>query len=149
MTPCPCPTCHGLGAVIRVRRCSNGTIRRRHECNCCRHRWTTHQGERPVNGGRKPGTRHSRDLRPDEVLAILNASGSIRAIARQVGRSHYAVAAVLRGDTHAHLFPEIPRRQGLSCLQCQHWAGRCGLGFPDPKEEGPSAAAWCNSYEPR
>ncbi len=145
----PCPTCYARSAVIRVRHCSNGTIRRRLECSCCGHRWTTHQGERPRNGGRRAGTWHSRDLRPDEVLAILNASGSIRSIARQVGRSAPAVADVLAGRTHTHVSPDLPRRQGLTCLQCQHWTGRCRMGFPDPEEEGPQAAAWCNSYDDR
>ena len=144
----PCPTCHGPSAVIRVRRCSNGAVRRRLECRECAHRWTTHQGERPRNGGRKAGIPNSRDLKPDEVRCILESGGSIRSIAKRLGRSAPAVADVLAGRTHADMFTEIPRRQGLSCLQSQHCTGRCGMGFPDPMEDGPGAAQWCNCYAP-
>ena len=146
----PCPACHNPGSVIETRRCSNGTRRRRHECQTCHHRWTSHDGEPPGHrGGRRPGSRNVRSpLSPAEVEAILRSGDSIRRLARQLGRSRPAVAAVLQGQTHAELFPELPRRQALNCLQCQHWAGRCGLGFPDPLEEGLQAASWCNSYEP-
>jgi Predicted transcriptional regulator, consists of a Zn-ribbon and ATP-cone domains len=144
----PCPECHELGQVIESRRCPNGSRRRRLECSCG-HRWTAYQGDPPPPSRLPPprhGSHHPRALRPDEVRRILEASGSIRSISRQVGRSQPAVAAVLRGEMHADVCPELPRRASLSCLQCQHWTGRCGLGFPDPDEEGPSAASWCNSY---
>ena len=144
----PCPKCLSRSAVIETRHCSNGTIRRRHECKHCRSRWTTHEGEPPGHrGGRRRGSRNvRRPLSAAEVELILTSTGSISAVARQLGRSRPAVAAVLQGRSHADLFPALPRRQSLSCLQCQHWTGRCGLGFPDPLDEGPSAAEWCNSY---
>ena len=147
----PCPECHCSSEVLKTSRCSNGTRRRRHECSSCRHRWTTHDGEPPGHrGGRRPGTGSSyRRLVPEEVRRILEADGSLRQIARQVGRSVPTVAAVVSGQRYAEWCPELPRRVSLSCLQCQHWAGRCRLGFPDPDEEGPSAAAWCNSYDER
>jgi rubredoxin len=140
----------GPGPVRRTERCSNGAIRRRHQCQSCGYRWTTHEGEPPGRRGGWPagaswGDR-PRNLSTAEVELILTSQGSIRQIARAIGRSHPAVAAVLTGRTHADLFPELPRRQVLSCLQCRHWSGRCGLGFPDPEIEGPAFAVDCGTF---
>ena len=147
-----CPECLGPGPVRRTERCSNGAIRRRHQCQSCGYRWTTHEGEPPGRRGGWPagaswGDR-PRNLSAAEVKCILTSEGSIRQIARAVGRSHPAVAAVVMGRTHADLFPHLPRRTSASCLQCGHWRGRCNLGFPDPLEEGPGFAADCSSYLP-
>ena len=35
-----------------------------------------------------------------------------------------------------------------SCLECQHWQSRCGMGFPDPLEEGPKFANECLVFLP-
>ena len=145
----PCPACHNPGSVLETRRCSNGTRRRRHECQTCRHRWTSHDGEPPGHrGGRRLGSRNVRSpLSPAEVEAILRSGDSIRRLARHLGRSRPAVAAVLEGRTHADLYPELPRRQSQSCYNCQHCtSNRCTLDFPDFRDEGPSAATYCNSY---
>ena len=144
----PCPECQCTSEVLKTSRCSNGTRRRRHECQVCRHRWTTHEGEPPGHrGGRRPGTTSSyRRLVPEEVRRILEADGSYRQIARQVGRSVPTVAAVVTGQRYAELFPELPRRQVLSCLQCIHWIGRCGMGFPDPLEESLAFARECACF---
>ena len=145
----PCPECRCTSEVLKTSRCSNGTRRRRHECTSCRHRWTTHDGEPPGHrGGRRPGTGTSyRRLCPEEVQRILEADGSLRQIARQLGRSHPTVAAVISGQRYANWCPDLPRRQSLSCLQCQHWDDRCTMGFPDPEEDGPGAAQWCSTYQ--
>lgn len=38
----------------------------------------------------------------------------------------------------------------VTCEQCTHWAGRCGLGFPDPEEEeGIGFAQECVSFMER
>lgn len=147
----PCPECQCTSEVLKTSRCSNGTRRRRHECRACGHRWTTHDGEPPGHrGGRRPGTSSSyQRLCPEEVRRILEADGSLRQIARQVGRSLPTVAAVISGQRYTEWHPDLPRRVSLSCSQCKHWQNRCGLGFPDPEEEGLQAATWCNSYSSR
>lgn len=82
-----------------------------------------------------------------EVRRILQASGSATEIARRMGRSHPTVLAILVGRLHADVAPELPRRVSRSCLQCRHWLDRsCGLGFPDPEDEGPQFASDCSSY---
>lgn len=146
-----CPECLGSTLVIKgsVKRCSNGSMRRRRKCKSCGYRWTFHEGEPPGHrGGFPKGQKHSfKPLSIEEVRLILIHDGSIGSIARQLGRSHPAVSAVIRGRTHADLFPDLPRRlTDLSCLSCDHWRGCCGLGFPDPEEDGLQAANSCNSY---
>jgi hypothetical protein len=88
---------------------------------------------------------------PDEVRLILTSPLSSPCLARQLGCSKQAICAVRRGRSHASVWPELPRRLsqgGATCLDCQHWArGSCGLGLPDPIEEGPSFAQDCSLFE--
>jgi hypothetical protein len=91
-------------------------------------------------------------LTPDEVRLILTSSLGSPALAQQLGCSKQAVCAVRRGRSHASVWPELPRRSaasgGPTCLECQHWArGACGLGLPDPIEEGPGFAEDCSLFE--
>jgi hypothetical protein len=146
--PDRCPDCLCAAKVIRSSLCSNGSRRRRYECQSCATRWTTHEGDPPGHRGGLPvGFRiNAPCLHAEEVRLILTAKGSISQIARQIGRSRPAVSAVLGGKTHSRLFPELPRRTSLSCFNCIQWSGRCRLGFPDPEEDGPQAAAWCIRY---
>ena len=146
---CPRPQCRANAFVLSTRLCSNGAKRRRLECNDCGHRWTLHDGEPPGHrGGLLPGqTVSQRRVTEAEVRRILQAKGSAREIARELGRSHPTVLGVLTGRLHVGLAPELPRRTVRSCLQCRHWLGRnCGLGFPDPEDEGPSFAVDCVSW---
>lgn len=47
----------------------------------------------------------------------------------------------------ARVLPE-PEAGAPSCTNCTHWDGKCGMGFPDPLEEGPGFAADCSLYAP-
>lgn len=147
----PCPECHcDKGVIMDTRRCHNGSIRRRLVCKACWHRWTTHEGEPPGHAGGMPAGRRSkaaRQLSDDEVRQILTIGGSTREISRQVRRSWDVVDAVLRGERYADVHPDLPRRAAaISCRQCDHWSGKCGLGFPDPQEEGLWFASECSSF---
>ena len=140
----PCPECGGKGWTISSQPCkSNGTRRRRYACRACGHRWTTHDGPppEPYCGGQR--------LSPEEVRHILCSTASLRQLSRELGRAIPTVSDAAQGRTYSHLFPDLPRRGGLSCLHCKHWRGECGRGFPDPEEDGLQAASWCNSYQPR
>lgn len=80
---------------------------------------------------------------------MLLHTGSIRAIAAEIGRSRATIHAILTGRTHGHLFPDLPRRnsqRSLSCHRCSHWRGRCRLGLPDPDVEGPGFANDCSTF---
>jgi hypothetical protein len=151
-----CVSCESMNTkVIESRVCLNGTRRQRVWCRDCEHRWTVWRGEQPSpgrvpyaqggNGGNKPA------LSEDDVRLVLTSELSSRQLGRQLGRSKEAIAAIRRGTIHQNTCPEIPRwkvqRGGPSCQDCQHWVGeRCGMGFPDPIEEGPGFAADCSLF---
>lgn len=155
-----CPSCKSSHTrVIETRALKDGGRRRRHHCHVCEHRWTTWIGELPRHGRRpdaRPGHRTKPPLTEDDVRLVLTSPLSSVKLARQLGRSKETIAAIRRGVLHANTLPELPRRQpmrrpgdGPSCRNCAHWAGdSCGMGFPDPIEEGPAFAADCSLYEP-
>jgi len=115
--PTECPRCHGHSfrtADSRLNR--DGRRRRRYRCHSCDYRWTVWEDERSQS---PPKKRQRRPLNPDEVRLILLSPLSSCSLARQLGCSHEAVCSVRRGDTHAGLWPEIPRqraRTGPSCV---------------------------------
>ena len=154
-----CPSCSSSHTrVIESRVLYNGARRRRYHCHSCAHRWTAWNGDRPLpgrrpaarggNGGNKP------PLTEDQVRLVLTSDLSAVKLARQLGRSSEAIAAIRRGTLHQYTLPEIPRwparRRTLSCHGCNHWRdGRCGMGFPDPIDDGPGFAEDCAVYQPR
>jgi hypothetical protein len=155
-----CPSCSSSHTrVIETRKLNNGGRRRRHHCHVCFHRWTTWACERPPQGrlpNARKGYRTKPPLTEDEVRLVLTSPLSSNKLARELGRSKEAIAAIRRGTLHARTLPDLPRRQamrrpssGPSCHACEHWRNdRCGMGFPDPLEEGPAFAADCSLYEP-
>lgn len=137
-----CPECSSERIdLVSSRRTITGGQRRRWRCLDCRHRWTVYEGERPDRQLRS-------QLPPEQVRQILLSTASDSALARRFKRSHTSIANLRTGRTYADLWPEIPRRPpSRSCRDCQHWRGnRCGLGFPDPIEEGLRFAADCESF---
>jgi transposase-like protein len=151
--PTECPSCHGNSfrtADTRLNR--DGRRRRRYRCHSCEHRWTVWEGERSQS---PPKKKQRRPLSPDEVRLILLSALSSCSLARQLGCSHEAVCSVRRGDTHAGLWPEIPRqraRTGPSCFDCSRWRGGsnpCKDEVPDAKASNPGFAVDCELYAPR
>lgn len=154
-----CPGCSSSHTrVILTRLCGNGTRRRRHQCHDCGHRWTTWLGDRPPpsrppvarggNGGNKP------PLTEADVRLVLTSELSSVKLARQLGRSREAIAAIRRGTIHRDTCPELPRRavqhRTISCHDCLHWSHDCcGMEFPDPINEGPGFAVDCAVFQPR
>jgi len=92
-------------------------------------------------------------------------------IAKQLGCSAWTVAMIRYGDRYADVLPDIPRweRQPakrsdphpISCWTCIHCqpitirtsrhagnkvVARCGLGLPDPIEEGARFARFCAAF---
>jgi transposase-like protein len=155
-----CPSCSSSHTrVIETRTLHNGGRRRRHHCHFCQHRWTTWLGERPPQGrvpNARPGRRTQPPLTEEQVRLVLTSPLSSGKLARELGRSKEAINGIRRGAFHAKTLPELPRRQAkrraipeLSCHACAHWrSSECGMGFPDPIEEGPAFAADCSLYEP-
>jgi hypothetical protein len=145
------PACgHNNSFIIETRWRKDGLVRRRHECCVCQARWTVFGPERrPEREKRKPGKPHLL-LTLEQVYRILTERhrGDTE-LAAELGVTRQAVNQVRIGKSWRSAFPELPRkRQWVSCLDCKHWEhGECGLGFPDPEEEGPEFAADCDLYE--
>jgi hypothetical protein len=166
-----CPCCQSPAKVIETRvAASNGTRRRRLRCtqaDSCGHRWTIWDGPRPPKNaghmrarelGRLCGGRACPDGVPagvgeDLVRLLLNRRDlSHSAASRQHGVSRETVRQVRLGILHATLCPELPRWKSpseITCRACSHWSGdRCGMGLPDPLEEGVAFASDCALFKP-
>ena len=80
-----------------------------------------------------------------EILCSYHVSH--KEMARRLGRSHQTIAQIRLGQVYGHRLPELPRWvSGRTCEQCLHWAGACGLGFPDPLEESLAFAQECACF---
>ncbi len=156
--PTECPSCHGHSfRTVDTRPNRDGRRRRRYRCHNCEYRWTTWEGERDQSIKK----RQRRPLSPGEVRQILLSSLSSWILAKQLNCSHEAVCAVRRGDTHAGLWPEIPRQRvnvaqsrltGPSCLDCSRWRGGinpCKEEVPDASVRNLGFAADCELFDPR
>lgn len=86
-------------------------------------------------------------LSEEQVVEVLRCTGSLRALAARFGVNPSTLSLIRRGQTHANVAPHIPRWSGaLRCENCIHWCGVCGLGFPDPSEEGTAFARECSAF---
>ena len=125
-----------------------GTVYRRLQCLGCGERRTVYDAEPPNHD--KPRGKKNTPLTPDQVRRILTSSGTMTAIAKEVGTSRQVVANVRRGDRHRNICPEDPRpldrarpeNQGV----CVHWRGYCGLELPDAIEEGREFCGFCPAH---
>jgi hypothetical protein len=80
-----------------------------------------------------------------DVLISLHVSH--KEMGRRYRRSHQSIVQLRLGQVQAHRLPELPRwSASRTCEQCQHWAGRCDLGFPDPVEESTAFARECACF---
>jgi len=155
-----CPQCGDeLSHVVESRLMASGDRRRRRQCDLCRHRWST--TEVCTNGQSKPRRRvRSPGITIDQIRLILTRLDvDPTAMAAEIGCTPEAVRLVRIGRIHAKVLPELPRERprgtrqapapvtGPSCERCQNWSiDHCGMGFPDPLEEGLGFAADCHLY---
>jgi hypothetical protein len=150
-----CPECSSTDTAVIESRIMPYGRRQRVLCRGCSHRWTHRVGD--PQQVRTHARRDAGALTEDEVRLVLTSPLSGAKLARELGRSKEAINAIRRGTFHAKTLPELPRRQAkrrvvpeLSCHVCAHWrSSECGMGFPDPIEEGPAFAADCSLYEAR
>lgn len=150
-----CPQCQSPAYVLRSRRHSNGSRTRRYQCTDlqCRYRWNVCDGVQPKRARAMPGGRES--LTADQVRVILERRElSLRQLSVMFDRSRQAISNVRTGRSYTDLVPDIPRwavgEAQRTCLVCHHWRdGSCFYGFPDPIEEGPGFARYCDEYQRR
>lgn len=145
------PVCEHNNRFIRETRTrTDGLIRRRWECSDCGERWTVLGPDRkkPRRRG-KPGKAHPKLSREHVRRALTDRQASDVALAAELGVSRQAIQQVRAGKTWTKAFPNLPRRpKWRDCTGCQHWSSSgCGMGFPDPLDEGTGFAADCNFYE--
>ena len=159
-----CPVCGGPAQIRESRLASNGTRRRRLACisPSCGHRWSFWDGPRPpkiagalgakkrgTHGGRQPNQR----LNEEHVRLILTRTDlNHKAAAEATGVTHEAVRQIRLGNLHRRTLPELPRwnvTTAITCESCRFWSGdACGMGLPDPEEEGLGFAADCALFNP-
>lgn len=165
-----CPRCQGPAKVIESRTAANNGTRRRRLCcdrQHCGHRWTDWDGPRPPrNIGRKRAKKlgqlsdgrtrldeKSAGIGEDMVRLLLTHRDLNHAAAsRQFGVGRETVRQVRLGILHGSLCPDLPRwksRTKITCRACSHWSGNhCGMGLPDPEEEGVTFASDCALFKP-
>jgi transposase-like protein len=144
------PVCEHNNRFVRESRPRlDGLVRRRWQCNDCGERWTTIGPDRKPPRKRKPGRLAPKKLTREQVKrALTDRQISDVKLARELGVSRQAISQVRRGISWARAFPKLKRRPWKDCSECRHWCGgSCGLGFPDPLEEGTSFAGDCDLYE--
>jgi hypothetical protein len=150
-----CPSCESTDVrVLESRHCIDGRRRRRHHCNTCLERWTTHESNAvPARGPRRRGASHKRALSPAEAADVILSDKSTLALAADYGISHQAISQIRLGhvytEVHAHLEKQghrLPSHGKKLCNDCRHW-GRygCSFGFPDA---GDDFATDCDLYGP-
>ena len=140
--------------------------RRRFKCTStlCGHRWTEHEGERPVVTAPElsaeelaiAAVRETKLTEAQVRLILTRQDLTIRRLGDLVGRSRQVISMVRTGGSYATVAPELPRMDaGLaqrSCTGCKWWNAEaefrpCRLGWPDPDTEGPGYARDCDDYE--
>lgn len=127
-----CPECSGTARLVETRVTANGHKRRRRfRCTACLHRWTEVGANTPM----RPPVTMIADIRlsqePETVLAARH------------GISTSTVGAIRRGEVWADVVIK-----GHTCRNCLHWHHeRCGLGFPDPREEGVGFGQQCVTFQ--
>jgi hypothetical protein len=156
-----CPEC-GCRAAMRDSRPTSTGRRRRFHCTStlCGHRWNEWEGGRPQLRAPQPTAAERRILAAREprlteaqVRLILSRRDiSSRQLAKLVGISRQAICNVRLGRSYRTVAPDLERwlaqRGARTCLVCVEWIdGCCRQGWPDPIEEGPGFAAWCDDFQ--
>ena len=146
-----CPECGGVMAIINSRIVASKRYRR-FECKACGHRLSLggDNADQPIN-------RYARDASATRrfdaatIKAIRKSLDGRRLLAKQYGCSEAMIRDIVIGKSYKDLLPEgfrsPPGPGEPSCERCQYWqADACGMGFPDPAEEGPAFARDCSLY---
>lgn len=123
-------------------------------CKCCGYRWKIYYDTK--TNKEVPLPPRYKWLSTDDIHFILTDSRPGSEIAKILKVTHQAISQVRRGQSHKHLFPEIPRnsissepefvdRDRKSCRDCEHWwKGHCDLDIP---EAGSAFASDCSYFE--
>jgi len=123
-------------------------------CKCCGHRWKVYYDKKRKKEVSMPP--RYKWLSIDDIRFILTDPRPGAEVAKILKVTHQTVSQVRTGQSHKHLFPELPRNNsggkpklmgedGKSCRNCKHWwKGSCGLDIP---EAGGAFASDCSCFE--
>ena len=143
-----CPKCTD-GVLIIVR--SYARNFRRHRlmgCKSCDFREWRPDDDISSTRGQRP--RRFDDATIKEIRSLKGHYGR-RILAQRYKCSEELIRAIWAGQIYRDLLPDgfrAPLKPGdPNCEHCLHWAvDACGMGFPDPAEEGPAFARDCSVF---
>lgn len=146
-----CNACGGLMVVTHTRQTKRGEYKR-FACKACDNRMSVFGGVEHVNVKPVRLPSSSRRLSAAAVFAIRESVEKNRQLADRYGCSYELIRQIRAGLVYRDLLPAEFQRPaaagGASCERCCHWEiDDCGMGFPDPLEEGPGFARDCSLYE--
>lgn len=148
-----CPQCGDPSSFyVTHSRMIRGQRRRRRLCGSCGFLNVDLDGE-PIEPPGRPGGPRRFSREQIAQIVMLRGQQNQKLTAQQFGCSGEAIRQIWTGQTYGDwtgISYRAPLRPGEpSCEQCQHWDGqRCGMGFPDPQEEGPGFARDCSLFQP-
>jgi len=152
-----CQHCGSEDVTIIRSRVQTGGIRvRLVVCKSCKQsseHWTDPPPKRKIGG---KGNYRFNDDNLREIL-LSRCRHAEMALAMQC--SSELIRQIRIGMLYAARCPEVPRwgQQAAppqiseqNCYRCKHWSNDdCGMGFPDPLQEGPGFARDCSLYAVR
>jgi hypothetical protein len=151
-----CSHCESTEVTIIRSRVQAGGIRARLVvCKSCRQS-SEHWSDPPPK--RKACGRGNYRFSDEDVREILLSRCRHSEMALAMQCSSELIRQIRNGTLYAARCAEIarwgqeapPQASEQSCYQCRHWASDdCGMGFPDPGEEGPGFARDCSLYQVR
>ena len=147
-----CPECGGVMITLYSRIVAAKRYRR-FECKACGHRLSLggDNADQPIDRYSRNPDPATRRFDAATIKAIRESLDGRRVLATQYGCSQTMIRDIVSGRSYKDLLPEgfrKPPKQGdPSGTSCRHWqADACGMGFPDPAEEGPAFARDCSLY---
>lgn len=157
MSSFSCLACESVNtSIIRSAVNSGGCRRRLVRCRDCGH-CSLYLDDQPLVIDRNIKRKYHRSYRfSDAVIRqVLLSQDSHATVAATLGCSTEAIRLIRVGRSYRQCVPDIPRwskrvavADAPNCRYCVHWAGsQCGLGFPDPLQEGLQFAKDCSMYE--
>jgi predicted RNA-binding Zn-ribbon protein involved in translation (DUF1610 family) len=141
----------GAQMNLATSRMHRGERYRRFSCPACG-RKETRLGENADRLLPQLRSRTNRRFDLETIKAIRSSDDGRRVLAKRYGCSQEMIRSIRAGIAYRDMLPEgfrtPPKPGDPSCEQCRHWAAEaCGMGFPDPAEEGLGFARDCALYQ--
>lgn len=112
-----------------------------YKCNKCEKKFIYEY----INGKRRLASSNKKyKFTERDVHEIFFSNELHTVIASKYKTNRQTVSLIKCGKSYVHW---LPKNRDDRCTDCKHWnENRCGLGFPDPIEEGPRFAVHCAAF---